>query len=278
MGNMSSLKPVEKRLFETLLQMSSGYVLDFTNQIFAEFFRDTVKIDIYSKRYSFNGESKAKRLRAFWETESDALVGKVLSEMLDICKYNSGVSGEKVDEDSYKGARKIVARLLGTTVKEADPIKQFLDKDFGSISVDKLPIESALLPVLQGRIAEASKCLKARASLSVIFMCGSVLEGILLGIALRNPEKFNRASGSPKSKEGKVKNFYDWSLAQFIDVACELNYLKPDVKKFSHALREFRNYIHPFQQMTSQFAPDEHTAEICMQVLKAAIAGLSGKR
>jgi len=36
--------------------------------------------------------------------------------------------------------------------------------------------------------------------------------------------------------------------------------------------------IHPFQQMSSRFSPDRHTAAICLQVLKAAIASLSGQR
>jgi len=37
-------------------------------------------------------------------------------------------------------------------------------------------------------------------------------------------------------------------------------------------------YGHPYQQMSSQFEPDKHTAEICLQVLRAAIACLSGER
>lgn len=81
---MSSLKAIEKRVFEDLFGMASGYVLDFSNNTFAEFFRKTANIDIYAPKYDFNGDSKAKRLRAFWETELDALVGKVLSELLAV--------------------------------------------------------------------------------------------------------------------------------------------------------------------------------------------------
>jgi hypothetical protein len=114
--------------------------------------------------------------------------------------------------------------------------------------------------------------------LAVIFLCGSILEGILLGVALQKPREFNQANNSPKDKSGKVKAFPAWSLSQFIDVACELGLLKLDVKKFSHELRDFRNYIHPYQQMASNFHPDKHTAEICFQVLKAAIASLSRER
>ena len=34
--------------------------------------------------------------------------------------------------------------------------------------------------------------------------------------------------------------------AQLIDVGCEVGVLKLDIKKFSHGLRDFRNYIHPY--------------------------------
>ena len=82
---------------------------------------------------------------------------------------------------------------------------------------------------------------------------------------------------SPK-RDGKTKPFQEWSLAEFINVAHDIGVLKPDVQKFSHGLRDFRNYIHPYQQMDSGFAPDEHTANVCLQVLKAALADVAGER
>ncbi len=81
---MSRLKTIEKKVFEDLFDMASGYVLDFPNNTFAAFFREAVNKDIYSHKYAFNGDSKAKRLRVFWEVESDSVVGKVLSELLEI--------------------------------------------------------------------------------------------------------------------------------------------------------------------------------------------------
>ena len=115
--------------------------------------------------------------------------------------------------------------------------------------------------------------------LASIFMCGSVLEGLLLGMALANPQKFSQAAASPIDRNtGKVKQFQNWKLAELIDVSCELAYLGLDVKKFSHVLREFRNFIHPYQQMSQNFSPDKHTALICLQVLRAAIASLSNVR
>lgn len=275
---MSSLKAVEKKLFEDLFGMASGYVLDFSNNTFSELFRETVAKDIYSQKYAFNGNSKAKRLRAFLELEPDIVVGKVLSEILDIWKYQHLQNGSGVKDARYDECRSIVGRLLGIEVGEEEPEKQFLKQDFGKISISKVPIDSNLIPILESRLTEANQCLQGNSPLAVIFLCGSILEGILLGFALQKPREFNQASNSPKDKSGKVKLFHEWSLSEFIDVACELGFLKLDVKKFSHGLRDFRNYIHPYQQMASKFQPDKHTAEICLQVLKAALASLSGER
>ncbi len=274
---MSSLKTIEKKVFEELFEMGGGYVLDFSNNSFAEFLRETANIDIYAPKYDFKGDSKAKRLRAFWEIEPDTLVAKVLSGLLEAWQYNASGNGQIGNSPQYKQAVDILARLTG---KHPDPVateQEFLQRQYRNISIKNLPIDPNFMPVLESRLTEAQYCVVS-APLAAIFLCGSILEGILLGVALQRPKAFNQMANSPKDKDNKVKPFQEWSLAQFIDVAYELGALKLDVKKFSHELRDFRNYIHPYQQLASKFAPDKHTAEICLQVLKAAIADLSGGR
>ncbi len=81
-------------------------------------------------------------------------------------------------------------------------------------------------------------------------------------------------SSSPK-KDGKVKNFDQWTLNNFIEVSHEIGLLEKDTYRFSKELRDFRNYIHPFQQMAENFSPREQTAKICLQVLKSAIIDLN---
>ena len=274
---MSSLTSLDKRIFEDLFGMSSGYVLEYSNATFAELFRECVKVDIYNSKYAFNGDSKAKRLRAFWETQTDTLVGKVLKELLDVWSYENPEPNSK-EKNSYDKASKIVSRLLGKSDHSENNEDAFLKQQFSKLDVSKIGLEPSLLPVIQERLNEAQKCLKADAPLAAIFLSGSVLEGILLDVASKNPQRFNQAKSSPKDKNGKVKIFPEWSLAQLINTASEVGFLKLDVKKFSHELRDFRNYIHPFQQSLSGFSPTRHTAEICLQVLKAAIADLSGGR
>jgi hypothetical protein len=177
-------------------------------------------------------------------------------------------------------SRKIVARLTGKKVETspAENPDDFLHREFTIPNIRKLPIEAQAVPIIEKRLDEARRALSAQAYLSVIFLCGSVLEAVLLGAAQKEPAGFNKATSSPKGNNGSVKQFHEWSLSQFIDTACEVGLLKPDVKKFSHGLRDFRNYIHPYEQMVSGFMPDEHTAKLCFQVLKAALASVAGER
>ena len=46
--------------------------------------------------------------------------------------------------------------------------------------------------------------------------------------------------------------------------------LSPNIAKFGHALRDFRNYVHPAEQLAHHFSPDQHTARIGFQVVVAA--------
>lgn len=159
-------------------------------------------------------------------------------------------------------------------IKEED----FLSQEFQDLSIDKIGLDGSVTEVLNYRFAEIKICLERDAPLSAIFLIGSSLEGILLGVALKNIREFNQANSSPKDKEGKVKQFPMWTLSNLIDVAFELKLLNQDVKKFSHSLRDFRNYIHPYEQMSSNFQPDKHTAKICWQVLRAGIFQLTKNR
>jgi hypothetical protein len=127
--------------------------------------------------------------------------------------------------------------------EDANKIKEdeILNREFREISLDKLGLDGMITNVLGFRFEEIKKCLSADAPLSVIFLSGSTLEGILLGIAIKYPKAFNQAKSSPKDKEGKVKQFKDWTLSNLIDVALEVGLIMEDVRKFSHSLRDFRN-------------------------------------
>lgn len=274
---MSNLAAADKVFLENILDMSGGYVLNFTNPSFGQFF-NSYDVDIHSAKYEIYGTSKANKMRAFWDKESDALVGKTLSDMLDVYEAICNSVGREVDADSLDRSRLIVARISGVSPQShIETSTGFLKQDVDIPSIHKLPVESAVARIVEDRLKEVQACQSVGAHLSVIFQCGSILEAVLLGAALSEPERFNRSSVSPK-ENGKVKQFPEWSLSDLINVSYDIGLLKTDVHKFSHGLRDFRNYIHPYRQMVSEFTPDEHTAKVCLQVLKAALADVAGER
>ena len=136
--------------------------------------------------------------------------------------------------------------------------------------------DGALAEGLVFRWKEAQRCVQAEAYLSAVVMMGSVLEGVLLHKFEKNLEIGNRARNSPQDKKtGKPKPVKDWGLSAMIDVAHEVGWLEGDVKRFSHALRESRNLIHPYVQRQLGDVPTQHTCSICWEVVRAAITELS---
>jgi hypothetical protein len=280
---MAEIKQSEKLMIEKILGMDSGYVLNFSNPSFQEFIFNLTKIDIYHSKFEIYGDSKAKRLRVFWQLESNQNVGKITKELIECWRTQKLINNNPIENNEEllaKECLKIANRLLGVKTEEvnneATTINDFLNKEFKEISLYKLNIDNTVTEILNKRLAEINKNIQNDAPLSVIIMCGSVLEGILLGVATSKMKEFNQSNCSPKHKEtGKVLPFHDWTLSNFIDVAHSIGIIGLDVKKYSHSLRDFRNYIHPYQQMSSGFNPDIDTAKISWQVLKAGITDLT---
>ena len=157
-------------------------------------------------------------------------------------------------------------------VQAKNTAEDFLKVKISNLNISKLPIESCLHPIIETRMKEIDKCIENKVPLGCIFLCGSVLEGLLSTIAMKSPAEFNSAKASPKEKNScKVKSFDKWTLENYIAVAYELGYIKEDVKRFSHTVQNFRNYIHPYQQISQNFIPTIDTALLCAQVVKMAI-------
>jgi len=105
---MSDLTAIEKRKLERALGMGSGYVLNFSNRTFAEFFLDNFGIDIYLQKYDRASGSKANRMRAFWEKESSYTVGRVLGLLFEEWQeFRSYDSPETPPDECLKIVRRL---------------------------------------------------------------------------------------------------------------------------------------------------------------------------
>jgi Abortive infection C-terminus len=132
--HMSDLSNQEKRKFERIFGMGSGYVLDFSNRTFGEFIEDTVARNIFDEKYNYGSGSKANRFRAFWNEEPNHLVARTLRGLIA-----HGQEQQLFKNDSpelMEACLKAIARLeQGTTVAELDALKPLTeDKDFEALA------------------------------------------------------------------------------------------------------------------------------------------------
>src|SRR5689334_10609479 len=61
--NQPLLSPADMQVVERVLDMKTGYVLDFSDRTFDEFIAHEIGVDATAPRFSEDGTSKAKRLR-----------------------------------------------------------------------------------------------------------------------------------------------------------------------------------------------------------------------
>jgi len=111
---MANLTFREKAYLEQLLVMEDGYVLDFTNRSFRSFIVEALDIDIELEKYYIIGNSKANRMRAFWELESSYTVAKLIEKLqeywFDQINLKNRVHNN-TDEKIYEECSKIATRL-----------------------------------------------------------------------------------------------------------------------------------------------------------------------
>jgi len=141
--------------------------------------------------------------------------------------------------------------------------------DFFKITTDK-----KLAGILDYRWQEISKCLQVQAHLAGIIIMGSILEGVLLAVVRRFPERALKATSAPKDKSGKTRGFDKWTLNDLIDVAHDCGWIKQEAREFSHTLRRYRNLVHIFEQKERDEMPDEQSCEICWEVVRTALYDL----
>jgi hypothetical protein len=149
---VSDITAVEQMKFEAILGMASGYVLNFTNNTFAQFVAQSTGRDIFSDTYEYGSGSKANRLRAFWKLESNHLVGTLLNDLLEVAQLeNPGLAADSSFEDCKKAAARLVSGGPGMDLAAISEdlsgpefelilraVRESIDRDEPELGLDRL--------------------------------------------------------------------------------------------------------------------------------------------
>jgi hypothetical protein len=111
---MNNIRATEMMLVDDLFDMGGGFVLNFSDRTFAQFFASELNTNIDDPRYAQVGTSKAKRLRYFLQQVDKPTVVRTLSALWE---YREALrirakEPEKV-EDAGKRLRSLISRLEG---------------------------------------------------------------------------------------------------------------------------------------------------------------------
>jgi len=122
------------------------YELSFTDREFGNFFSD-FGIDIHTEKYTKIGTSKAKKLRSFWEQESDALVADVLEGLVDLSEETSQSFTDDFNpsERDIVGAREAIARFKSGSSNALSKFQQELASL--QVQLEELPDKHLNLPI-----------------------------------------------------------------------------------------------------------------------------------
>jgi len=120
---MSDLTSTEKQKLEKMFDMSGGYVLDFYNSTFQEFFFDNFDVDIYDSKYDYRSGSKANLLRAFWRQEPNFIVGKLISQLLEHWRKTKSLNQQAISPEEdflFNECRNISRRLIANNTQKTE--------------------------------------------------------------------------------------------------------------------------------------------------------------
>jgi hypothetical protein len=212
-------------------------------------------------------DAKHREVRMILES-ADGLPASLLSNM-------------SADPDFQANSRRVRLEALSGYIRSA---VKFLDS--GSFEKPKKLIYAppdvtkltqaipGLKEEIERRWREAQRCVHVEAHTAAVILMGSILEGLLLARAQLALSTACQASVAPKDRAGKVLAIHDWKLSSLIDVAVEVGWLKSDRGKFSHALRESRNVVHPWQAVLGRANFDEGTSKTSWSVLDSSVDDL----
>ncbi len=231
MSSHGKIRSIDMRLIDDLFEMGDGYVLNFSNKTFAEFFDDELGINIDDSRYDVEGTSKAKRLRFFLKTCDPQVRIQTLLALWEYRKVDRRRNRiEETIQDAEEEFYSLIERLGGKRPAEkkrasASQATTEIDPSLSSELKSKLMEVSQLEPQARGYAFEKflkdlfdANGLSARASFRLV---GEQIDGsfelaaetYLLEAKWTNPQI---GATDLRSFNGKVEEKAAWSRGLFV--------------------------------------------------------------
>jgi|HubBroStandDraft_6_1064221.scaffolds.fasta_scaffold05257_4 hypothetical protein len=138
--------------------------------------------------------------------------------------------------------------------------------DFSPLASDPV-----MRTILARRWQECRLCMSAGAALAATVMMGGLLEALFVARANRMMDKaqlFASPATPVDHKTKKALELRQWTLAPYIDVGHDLQWISRSAKDVAVILRDYRNYIHPEKERSHGVALTVDDARMFWEITK----------
>ena len=207
-------------------------------------------------------------------------IARLLCRVCDPLEYDSGTLGAedfrtKLNQVleaerlavSYVGGRPVLGELTDDPDQPMFSAPEGLENRLSALLTDPRMVMLLVDRAEQSRRAQASG-----AYLLALFGIGSFVEGLLLSVLMERYPELN-ATGF-RGRDGRKISANRAGLELLIDTAHDKRLIQFDAKSFMDPVRNFRNFIHPRQQLEHDFLPDEDTVALCWGPVHAVLNDL----
>lgn len=203
-----------------------------------------------------------RRQQTSQRERTNAPSDSILSAVADVTSKRDQVPNPRKTKPPAAAAK------VPRPTKKSKPASRYEPFDRGRLL--SRGFDAKLVDILEERLAEADLCDGAEAHLAATAMYGSVLEGVLYGLAKCDPQIANQSSRAPK-EAGKVKKFSDWKFVDYVSVAVDVGWIPRSVAGHADELRDSRNLIHVRKQFEEGFGADGPLVRVTKEVLYAIL-------
>jgi hypothetical protein len=176
------------------------------------------------------------------------------------------ISGDVFSHDAGNGAYFRLQSLMLYLDQVVGRLEVELEEDSGSPVTQKREFlyiaDKDLQALLRRDYQEVQRAFVAQCWKATIVLAGGAMEAILLDRLSSDRESSVSAASAPKQADLKR-----WQLSELIEVAVELKLVNSSIEKFSHSVREYRNLIHPGNEVRNKLAVGAEEARIAIEIL-----------
>ncbi len=169
---------------------------------------------------------------------------------------------ERYDTSLLRSWLQLALARLQTPAETSGPTRVYA----GEITFVK---DAKLRQILEADLKELQRAYDAQCLKSVVILCGAAIEAILIDALMQD---------AMVSATTRPEKLLEWGLADLIAKATQRGLIEAAAGKFSHAIRDFRNLVHPGRVVREQLSIDAEEARIAIEVLNIVCRDLARER